>query len=277
MALAHDHHRPTIVLVHGFGGFDRIGPLSFGIRYFRGVAARFRTLGFPCATAPTLPSQLPMTARVDRLASFLESGTTGDIILIGHSLGGLDCRFMLHRHASARRVRALVTLGTPHHGTPFAEWALRSGALLPRIARLLGEAALHELTPAACLRRNEEIDDPSGIACLSVAGCRPALELASLPMRFLPELFPPDEPNDGLVAVSSATWGEFVGTVPADHLELVGWSLWPARLPPGAASGSHRRARFDHLSLYEDLIHTLAGTFDIGRHARCSSPGTEHE
>ena len=30
--------------------------------------------------------------------------------------------------------------------------------------------------------------------------------------------------NDGLVSLDSAAWGDVQGVLPADHLDLVGWS-----------------------------------------------------
>jgi len=43
------------------------------------------------------------------------------IILVGHSMGGLVARVYLHRLGGAARVAAVVTIGTPHHGTVLAQ------------------------------------------------------------------------------------------------------------------------------------------------------------
>ena len=42
------------------------------------------------------------------------------IHLIGHSKGGLIARRYVQHYGGDRRVKSLVTLGTPHHGTPTA-------------------------------------------------------------------------------------------------------------------------------------------------------------
>jgi phospholipase A1 len=52
-------------------------------------------------------------------------GGEADITLIGHSMGGLVCRYYLesgdHSHeTSIAHVRRLITLGTPHRGAPLA-------------------------------------------------------------------------------------------------------------------------------------------------------------
>jgi len=60
-----------------------------------------------------------------------------ELVLIGHSMGGLVIRSACHLgaesgHSWPQRVRDVVTLGTPHHGAPLAKaihtaaWALRA-------------------------------------------------------------------------------------------------------------------------------------------------------
>lgn len=44
----------------------------------------------------------------------------GPLTIIGHSKGGLIGRYYVKRLGGRERVRALITLGTPHHGTPSA-------------------------------------------------------------------------------------------------------------------------------------------------------------
>ncbi len=53
------------------------------------------------------------------------------------------------------------------------------------------------------------------------------------------------EPNDGLVRVSDARWGTFLGCIPADHLDQVGQLLGDS---PGF------RNDFDYLEFYEELV-----------------------
>lgn len=53
----------------------------------------------------------------------VESAPFRDIVLVGHSMGGLVARAALHAGDEAagawyRKVRALITLGSPHHGAP---------------------------------------------------------------------------------------------------------------------------------------------------------------
>ena len=50
--------------------------------------------------------------------------------------------------------------------------------------------------------------------------------------------------NDGLVGVESAQWGEFMGTIPADHMDEIGhrydFSAQPFETGPFYLSEAHR-------------------------------------
>jgi triacylglycerol lipase len=58
------------------------------------------------------------------------------------------------------------------------------------------------------------------------------------------------DPNDGLVRVKDARWGEFLGCVPADHLDEVGQLLGDG---PGLGNG------WDYVAFYDDLVRFLRG------------------
>ncbi|RME29362.1 MAG: alpha/beta fold hydrolase [Deltaproteobacteria bacterium] len=52
--------------------------------------------------------------------------------IVGHSMGGLIARTYIQHHGGAARVKSLVTLGTPHLGTPTAAigvWLMAGGLL----------------------------------------------------------------------------------------------------------------------------------------------------
>ncbi|MGH9884877.1 MAG: esterase/lipase family protein, partial [bacterium] len=127
-----------VVLVHGLFGFDRIGVPGARFDYFRGIAKHLETLG--CAAhAVRLPASASVPERARELVAAIEALPHDRIDLIAHSLGGLDARFALSHLGLARRVRSLVTVGTPHRGTPLADLALK-GPLdwARRIVRALG-------------------------------------------------------------------------------------------------------------------------------------------
>ncbi|MFI6552921.1 lipase family alpha/beta hydrolase [Streptomyces griseus] len=92
--------------------------------------------------------------------------------IVGHSLGGLIARYYVQRLGGDRRVRTLVTLGTPHGGT-----AVAPGAGIHPIVRQMraGSSVIEELrTPAPGCRTRfvsfwSELDQvmvPAETACV---------------------------------------------------------------------------------------------------------------
>jgi triacylglycerol esterase/lipase EstA (alpha/beta hydrolase family) len=82
-----------------------------------------------------------VAAAVERLCA--ETGSA-QVILLGHSMGGLVARAYLRRHGHARIAR-VVTLGTPHHGTALAHFGPGSNAAqMRRHSEWLGALAASE-------------------------------------------------------------------------------------------------------------------------------------
>jgi triacylglycerol lipase len=218
-----------VVLVHGLYGFDRIGVPGVRVEYFRGIAAHLETLGCH-AHAVRLPRAQSVPARAQKLVEAIEALPHERIDLIAHSLGGLDARYALAHLGLARRVRAVVTIGTPHRGTPLADvvlkgplgWAhgvLRAAGLPTEAIAWLGTEALE--------RFNREVRDAPGVryACV-VGGVRRAGTPVPLPL--VPAhayLRRAAGPNDGLVPISSQYWGETLAEIEADHFAQVGWRV----------------------------------------------------
>ncbi len=243
----------TYILVYGFLGFAEIGIPGLHISYFRKVADSLEGMGLRCLVANNLPARGSVAARAEALRQYLVRHDAKRVVLIAHSMGGLDGRYLIERLDVERRVRCLVTLGTPHRGTPLAEWALAGRGPLARLLRAIGRDGLEELTPEACARRNEELRNRPDVRYLSVAGARPADEQAVWFRLLVPNVMDDEGPHDGLVSVASAEWGEFIGTVAADHLELVGWDLSATRLLGLGWLRRRHRETFDHRQLYEML------------------------
>lgn len=146
-----------VFLVPGFFGFLNLGELM----YFSAVAellqhrlleqgldARVQAVG-------TLPTA-SLRARAAGLATAVAAADLppdADIHFVGHSSGGLDVRLMtapgvvlpisFELEAVARRVRTVVTLATPHHGTPLASVA--TGVLGQKLLKLLSVLTLYAL------------------------------------------------------------------------------------------------------------------------------------
>ena len=244
-----------VVLVHGLFGFDRIGVLH----YFRGITAHLETLGCH-AHAVRLPAAASVPERAQRLVDRITALGHDRVDVIAHSLGGLDARYAVSKLGLASRVRALVTIGTPHHGTPLASLGENGPlAALRKALSALGISlhALDWLSPAALERFNADVPDAPGVryACV-VGGIRD--ENTGVPLALSPVhhyLRRVAGANDGLVPVSSQYWGETLGEIEADHYAQVGWRFTA-------------RSTFDAAALYAWIVARLG---DVGSAERARS------
>jgi hypothetical protein len=118
--LPDDGHCP-VILVHGLQGHrGNFLPMQ---TFFRLIGRR-RTYSVglrPGASLPELAADLARFAAEVVERNGLPEGARID--LVAHSMGGLVSRLALADPVFARRVRTLVTLGTPHAGTYAARFA----------------------------------------------------------------------------------------------------------------------------------------------------------
>lgn len=150
--------------------------------------------------------------------------------VLAHSMGGLDARCMLYRFRMEARVASVTTIGTPHWGSPYADWGVKRFASLIPLGRALGfpMEGVHDLTREACTRFNERTaayEKQNGVHYRTVAGVQP-LERVFLPLRRSWRIVYDEEgENDGLVSRSSAVWKTdcHLETLDADHWNEIGW------------------------------------------------------
>lgn len=124
----------TVLLLHGFMQtravwevledrlrFDGYGVFSFDLG---GLFYRFNTRPIP---------QLAQSV-AEKIEGICERYGLQNFHIVGHSKGGLIARHYVQHLGGDRRVRSLITLGTPHHGTPTAliGVAITGGGLLSR-------------------------------------------------------------------------------------------------------------------------------------------------
>ena len=216
--------RSPVLLVHGLFGFDRIGVGAVSIHYFPSVAARLEAAGNR-VLVPALSPTGGVERRARQLKRFLDRKSPHEPVhLIAHSLGGLDARFMISRLGMAERVLSLTTISTPHRGTPFADWGIRHAGWLmrPTLRYLtLSNEAFHDLTLERCRRFNAEVPDAPGVRYFSVGseltGFRPEWVFSHSVVHST------EGPNDGVVSVASARYGEACDLWTGDHMSLAVW------------------------------------------------------
>ncbi|MBK6916227.1 MAG: triacylglycerol lipase [Deltaproteobacteria bacterium] len=147
------HH---VVLVPGFFGFHNLGELTYFSRVCEQLTVRLEQLGIRAdvRAVGTLPTA-SLRSRAAILAEAVETIAPGDgpLHFVGHSSGGLDVRLMMTPQVSlptaadlaaiGRRTRSVVTVATPHYGTPLA--TLATGVLGQRLLQTLSVVTLYGL------------------------------------------------------------------------------------------------------------------------------------
>jgi triacylglycerol lipase len=216
-----------IVLHHGLFGHGNweLGP--WRLPYFRQIDRAIAARGYPLIISGVHP-----TAGVVRRARQLKETILArlavmdkrdeKIVILAHSMGGLDARHMISHLGMADRVAALVTISCPHRGSPYADWCVehlgrRLGGL--RLMKFLGldvQAAL-DVTTTMCRRFNQTTLDSPLVRYYSISAQRPEKQIPPFARHAFRMIAAAEGPNDSLVSVKSAVWGEHLATWSADH------------------------------------------------------------
>lgn len=250
-----------IVLLHGIVGFNRLGPLD----YFSGVQARLTRDGHRVHVTTAAPLQFQrIEDRAAQLAvqisAILQTTGASRVHLIAHDQGGLDARYLISKLGFGDRVATLTTIGTPHHGIRIADVALglvpgsAPGSVLSSLDALeplLGgqdiDGELYQLTEQYAEEElNPEVLEDPRVSYYSIAGVTNAvtLDLFNKDLcnpALLPALLLTQGASDGLVTVESASYGEMLGVIPADHFDEIGQFFGLSSLA------------FNHLTFYSRL------------------------
>jgi len=231
-----------VVLLHGFG----IGASIRREGHLHEQALHLRSRGVR-AVAPNVSPYNTVRARTqtwdERLRHVLDETKTDQLSLIAHSMGGLDARYLISEMGWHEKVDVLVTVATPHRGSPVASLLLDQPEpvrdWMADMADWLGthilkdgssnmRQALYELTPSHVENTfNEQVPNHPDVQYWSY-GCQ-AGKGSSIPVTpifryFNRYLYEREGVNDGIVSVRSSRWGTDLGTVEADHAQQVGLS-----------------------------------------------------
>jgi triacylglycerol lipase len=82
-------------------------------------------------------------AKIERI--YARNPGLGPLTIVGHSKGGLVAAYYVKKLGGWHRARAVVTLGTPHHGTPLAYLGLPLGLVARSVLQLRPGSAFLEL------------------------------------------------------------------------------------------------------------------------------------
>ncbi|KAK1228667.1 lipase 2 [Marasmius sp. AFHP31] len=279
--------RNPVVFCHGLLGFDSvtIGPsiAPLEVTHWRGIKEVLEANG-----TEVLITRVPATSSpVDR-AKVLEARISEvypgrSVHLIGHSMGGLDCRY-LTTHVKRRtfKVLSITTIATPHRGSTFADHFLSTLGkdrmssfmqLLDLLPNGGGDGkAFESLTVESMRKFNEEVPDVDGVSYFSWGAVyEPGfVDTWKWPHSVILEK---EGPNDGLVSVESAKWGKYLGTLEGvNHLDLVGW-INTARYKWASMTG--REIKFRPATFYLGVADMLAREVEGQANAENDEPRGE--
>ena len=243
----------NIVLAHGIAGCGNIFRFRHGF-YFNRVAKLYTSKGHT-VLEPTVAALGSLATRSDQLARAIKAKWPSDepIHIVCHSMGGLDSRRMMALdNAMALRVKTLITIATPHLGSPLAS-AMCAGRFMPKwIARFIKRLApaCQDLQSRTAL---QDADQPS-VKYITIA-CQRDEGLTASPLFAFSRLLGglTRHKNDGVVEFASASPAQNLPVIfwPVDHGSAIGWpsgycmlAVVPAVFRPPAA----------HLGRYEALL-----------------------
>lgn len=247
----------NIVLAHGILGCGSILWFKNGI-YFNGVAKLYRSKGHDVLET-TVSCLGSLKTRTEQLAAAIQAKWPDDepIHIVAHSMGGLDSRRLIEvNQVIGSRVKTLITIATPHLGSPVAN----AQGLYPFIRQWFG-GLIRWFTPAfkdLQVRHSLQNSEMASVKYITIA-CDKSRGTPGSPLfaltRFVGGL--ESKNNDGVVTFKSASpAGNSPSLVwPVDHGEAIGWptgygllALIPAALKPSK----------EHLARYEKLLTLLA-------------------
>jgi triacylglycerol lipase len=160
----------------------------------------------------------------EKIEKIVNETGCGKVNIIAHSKGGLDSRYAISKLGSDKYVASLTTINTPHRGCLFAEYLLGKAPekLVKTIEdtyntafRKLGDvnpdfmAAVNNLTNSFCEEFNKDVPNAEGVMYQSYGSKSARARSGRFPLNVsYPVVKKFDGDNDGLVALTSAPWGE---------------------------------------------------------------------
>ncbi len=266
-----------IILAHGIAPFDRAKKLTAltndsddRFNYFRKIKSTLQEAGFS-VSAPNVDFAAGVEKRAANLKAevdaVLEKTGAPKVHIIAHSMGGLDARWMIAKLGGQEKVSTLTTIGTPHNGSPLADFAVGGSRIGSKIVDAflaigIDLTGFYDLTTDASTARNrilEPIEIENGVTYRTWGG-RAGFWSTFAPLKMghllLKQTYNEPE-NDGLVPLASALWKEEynAGVLPWDHFNQTGW--WhPDRL----AKGDTDRKTFENSvrTFYLDIANQLS-------------------
>lgn len=213
-----------VILVHGFFVRDILWFKAFGK-----LDKKIHNEGFKCHISKVDAfGTIENNAQIlkTEIENILREEKVDKVIIIAHSKGGLDSRYMISKLGMENYVDRLITICTPHRGSEVADQMLALPKRLLKFCaffingtyRILGDKKPKileggkQLTTEYLKIFNEDVIDSEKVKYESY-GAILKEEKDDLYFSLLRKIFKKinEEPNDGLVKVSSAKYGNYKG------------------------------------------------------------------
>ncbi len=224
-----------VVLVHGLGFRDDAHLVKYWGKIDKHLKKRGARviLAHQQAYASHRDNALLIKKEIEKFLK--ENPSYKKVNIIAHSKGGIESRYMITKLNMADRVASLTTLATPHRGSSIADIVMGKiksdrkiiVKLINMMAKLLGDKkpdsydAGLQLTTEYMKIFNRDVPDMKNVYYQSYAA-----EIdRNFPNPFWRKLRKVlnkyEGPNDSLVSIKSAVWGDFRGVVKCNGKPLV--------------------------------------------------------
>jgi triacylglycerol lipase len=244
--------RHPVVFCHGMLAFSTLNlQRPIDTNCFSSLREFFAPRGYR-ALYPQVAPTSGIVSRAHQLSEQIRSWTDEPVNLVAHSMGGLDARYAISRLGLGQQVRSLTTIASPHRGTTLVDWFIRN--YRNRVPLLLALEAIGmnvdgfaDCRPVVCADFNAKTPDLPEVRYFSYGGSVTIGQVTPVLRRAWCLLSAIEGPNDGMVSLASSRWGEYLGTIHADHF---------AQTPD--MTFVHPNETFDALGFYSRLLEDLA-------------------
>ena len=252
------------------GLVDAANSAKYLIEYWNGVMENLSEHGCsvliakvpPFAGIETRASALDLFLRKSvpqlRKKHHVPEGEPVKLNLVAHSMGGLDCRYLIfqqlhslenNKNPPPYKVVSLTTISTPHRGTAAADFAMKYS---PPSVITNYFPSIYELTSEHMTKFNNVVENDPSVKYFSY-GAQFSPYPGSVFLITWKIVSDKEGPNDGLVSLKSAKWGDYQGYLDdVDHADLINW-MGPMKMAKLALGVPNFNPKYFYLQVVDNI------------------------